>query len=74
MYNFFLYNKLFYKYQSGFLENNSTIYQLLEIYHFIVLNMDGKKNTCFLFCDVSKAFDRVWHEGLLDNMAFVLLC
>ena len=74
MYNFFLDNKLFYKYQSGFLSNNSTIYQLLEIYHSIVLNMEDKKNTCFIFCDVSKAFDRVWHKGLLEKLKAYGIC
>ena len=59
IHNFLLDNDLFYKYQSGFLPNNSTVYQLLEIYHSIVTGMEDKTNTCFIFCDVSKAFDRV---------------
>ena len=58
-------NNLIYKYQAGFLPNNSTVYQLLEIYHNICINMEEKKNTCMVFCDISKAFDRVWHRGLL---------
>ena len=68
IHNFLLDNDLFYKYQSGFLPNNSTVYQLLEIYHSIVTGMEEKKNTCFIFCDVSKAFDRVWHQGLLVKL------
>ena len=30
--------------------------------------MDEKKVTKLLFLDVSKAFDRVWHRGLLYNL------
>ena len=58
-------NNLFYKFQSGFLPNNSTVYQLLEIYHSICMDLEDKRNTGFIFCDVSKAFDRVWHKGLI---------
>ena len=68
IYNFLLSNDLFYKYQCGFLPNNSTVYQLLEIYHSICMNLEDKKNTCFIFCDISKAFDRVWHRGLLTKL------
>ena len=25
-------------------------------------------HVCFFFCDVSKAFDRVWHKGLLFKL------
>ena len=65
LHNFMIDNNLIYKYQAGFLPNNSTVYQLLEIYHNICMNMEEKKNTCMVFCDISKAFDRVWHRGLL---------
>ena len=68
IHNFLLDNDLFYKYQGGFLPNNSTVYQLLEIYHSIVTGMGDKTNTCFIFCDVSKAFDRVWHKGLIVKL------
>ena len=65
IHNFLLTNNLFYKFQSGFLPNNSTVYQLLEIYHSICMDLENKRNSGFIFCDVSKAFDRVWHRGLL---------
>ena len=61
-------NKLLCKLQSGFLPNNSTVYQLIEIYHEICINRELKKDTGFVFCDVSKAFDRVWHAGLLKKL------
>lgn len=64
MYNYFIENALFYKYQSGFLSGHSTVYQLIEIYHNICLSLEEKKHTCIVFCDISKAFDRVWHTGL----------
>ena len=27
-----------------------------------------KEENCFVFCDFSKAFDKVWHRGLLHKM------
>ena len=68
LHNYMLDNHLLYPLQSGFLPNNSTVYQLLEIYHNICINRENKKNTCFVFCDVSKAFDKVWHAGLLTKL------
>ena len=29
------------------------------------MSMEERKSTCMVFCDISKAFDRVWHKGLL---------
>ena len=67
LHNFLVSNDL-YKYQCGFLPNNSIVYQLLEIYHNICMNLESKENTCLVFCDVSKAFDRVWHKGLVVKL------
>ena len=60
-------NDLLYKYmyQSGFLPNHSTTYQLIDIYHHICQSLDNNQFSCMVFCDVSKAFDRVWHKGLI---------
>ena len=68
MYNFFHANNLIYNNQSGFLPGHSTVYQLLDIYHQITQSIDAKQHTCVVFCDVSKAFDRVWHKGLLFKL------
>ena len=51
-----------------FLPGHSTIYQLLEIYHNIVQNFDEGKSCCMIFCDLSKAFDRVWHNALIFKL------
>lgn len=54
--------------QSGFRNKDSTINQLLLLYDEIVKNLDKGKDVRFIFCDVSKAFDRVWHMGLLYKL------
>lgn len=69
LYNFFHENNLFYKYQlAGFLPGYSTVYQLIETYDCILKAIDEGKTTCVVFCDLSKAFDRVWHKGLLFKL------
>ena len=50
--------------QSGFRPGYSTINQLLSITHKIFEEIPSKE-TRAVFLDLSKAFDRVWHEGLL---------
>lgn len=68
VYNYFHGNNLFYRYQAGFLPGHSTVYQLLETYHSIVQNIDEGKLCCMVFCDLSKAFDRVWQKGLIFKL------
>ncbi|KAK3101919.1 hypothetical protein FSP39_007343 [Pinctada imbricata] len=68
LHNYMLDNKLFYEFQSGFLPNHSTTYQLIELYHHICLNREKNEHTCLIFCDISKAFDKVWHRGLLAKL------
>ena len=66
MYTFLLDNNLLYKYHSGFLPHNSTVFQLIiEIFHNICQAFDNNMISYIVFCDVSKAIDRVWHKGLL---------
>ena len=50
---------------SGFKKNDSTVNQLLKIVHQIYQDINDGKDTCMVFLDVSKAFDKVWHEGLI---------
>ena len=61
-------NNILSKCQSGFQPNDSTVNQLIEIYHNIISNMDRGRDVRFVFCDVSKAFDKVWHTGLLFKL------
>ena len=61
-------NKLIYEYQSGFLPKYSTVHQLLEMYNCILNSLEKKEISCFVFCEFSKAFDKVWHKGLIHKI------
>ena len=65
MYNFLIENNLLYKYQSGFLPYHSTAFQLIDTFHDICQAFDNNMYYFIVFCDVSKADDRVWHKGLM---------
>ena len=64
MFNFLIENTLLNKCQSGFLPHHSTVFQLIDIFHNVCQAFDNKMFSCIVFCDVSKAFDRVRHKGL----------
>ena len=68
IYKFLIDNNLSYKYQSGSLPHHSTVFQLIDIFHNIYQAFDNTMFSCIVFCDVSKAFDRVWHKGLLFKL------
>ena len=53
--------------QSGFRPSDSCEYQLLSIVHDIYASFDCNppRDVRGVFLDISKAFDRVWHEGLI---------
>lgn len=51
--------------QSGFTPGDSTINQLICIYNSLCFSFDRGITTQAVFYDISKAFDRVWHKGLL---------
>ena len=57
--------------QSGFMSGNSTTYQLAHLYYIFAKALDNQNNIRVVFCDISKAFDRVWHTGLLAKLARV---
>ena len=65
VHNNLLSNSLIYKYQSGFLPGHSTVHHVIEVVHQACLALENHKRNCQVFCDISKAFDRVWHRGLI---------
>jgi hypothetical protein len=56
------------QYQSGFMRGHSTVHQLIEIYHNMCLSLENREVMCTVFCDISKAFDKDWHRGLLKQL------
>ena len=56
--------------QSGFGPSDSCIHQLLAITHEILEAFDCNPSleVRSVFSDISKAFDKLWHEGLLYNL------
>ena len=65
MIRFFLDNKLISTNQSGFKPGDSCINQLLSITHEIYKSFDDGLEVRSVFLDISKAFDKVWHEGAI---------
>ena len=61
-------NNIIFRNQAGFLPGHSTVYQLIDIYNQICKSFDDREATCLVFCDISKAFDRVWHKGLIFKL------
>ena len=47
------------------LPSDSTVNQLTDLYNTFCQALDEGKEVRAVFCDISKAFDRVWHKGLL---------
>ena len=54
--------------QCGFRTGRSTSHQLIKVIKTAKENLNNKKSTGMIFLDVEKAFDRVWHNGLLYKM------
>ena len=68
VYNFCRDNNVISLKQSGFKPGDSTVYQLAHLYHLFSEAIDKQKDIRLVFCDVSKAFDRVWHKGLIAKL------
>ena len=65
MFTFFTENNLISPNQSGFRPGDSCVSQLLAITHEIHKSFDEGFEVRGVFLDISKAFDKSWHEGLL---------
>jgi hypothetical protein len=46
----------------------TAINQLLSLTNEFGKALDEGKEIRVVFCDISKAFDRVWHKGLLNKL------
>ena len=70
LYQFLEEHNLLSVHQSGFHCNDSCINQLLFIVHTLYKAFDAYPtlDTRGVFLDMSKAFDKVWHEGLIYKL------
>ena len=68
MFGFFLDKGLISANQSGFKPGDSCINQLLSITHNIYKSFDDGYEVRGVFLDISKAFDKVWHDGLIFKL------
>ena len=68
IFEYFQNNFLISVWQSGFIHGHSTVTHLVEMYHTFCQSVSSGKEIRVVFCDVSRAFDRVWHKGLLFKL------
>ena len=70
LYEYFIANKFLTPCQSGFIKGDSCVNQLVAITHEIHKNLDINPSidTIGIFLDMSKAFDKVWHKGLICKL------
>ncbi len=71
LYNYIVANDILTKFQSGFIKGDSTVNQLSYVYNDICKALDDGKEVRAVFCDISKAFDRVWHRGLIFKLSSI---
>lgn len=55
-------------FQFGFREQHSTNHQLVRVVNYVKNGLKHKKSTGMVVLDIQKAFDCVWHNGLLHKM------
>ena len=60
-----LYKNLISQNQSGFKRGDSSINHLISITHNIFNSLHEGLEMTGVFLDISKAFDKVWHKGLI---------
>ena len=68
LYEHCLNHKLLSPKNSGFKKGDGAINQMICITDKIYSALDNGKNVAMIFLDISKAFDRVWHKGLLYKL------
>ena len=68
MFGFFIENNLISQHQSRFKPGDSSINQLLPITHEIYQLFDESFDVRSVFFDISKAFDKLWDDGLIFKL------
>lgn len=68
LYEFLSKQNFFHYFQSGFRPGDSTVMQLIYIVNKIYNALEKGHEVRAVFLDISKAFDKVWHKGLLAKL------
>ena len=68
MFIYFIENNLISENQSGLKPGDSCINQLLAITHEICSSFDDNYEVRGVFLDISKASDKLWHEGIIHEL------
>lgn len=61
-------NNLINQNQYGFRPRHSTIHQLCRVTKYVRKNTAERKTTSMVLLDIEKAFDTVWHNGLIHKI------
>ena len=68
LFNYLRDNKIVSIHQLGFIPGVSTVNQLVSIHHDLCKSLENHNDIQLIFFDISKAFDKVWHKGLLRKL------
>ena len=68
LYNYLVSKDLVSPLQSGFVKGDSTNKQRTLLYNDVCKALDDGQVRA-VFCDISKAFNRIWHRGLLHKLS-----
>ncbi len=68
LYSYLTSNSFLTPLNSGFRKQDSAVNQLVALNDSICKSLDQKHDVRAVFLDLSKAFDRVWHRGLLFKL------
>ena len=66
--NYLITHSVISPFQSGFQSGDSAVNQLLHLCNEFSKALDESKEIRVVFCDISKAFDKVWHHGLIFKL------
>lgn len=61
-------NSILSKEQFGFRRDHSTIHQVKRLVNIITTNKNYRKSTGIVFLDIEKAFDSIWHNGIIFKL------
>ena len=68
LFNYLRDNRIVSIHQSGFIPGDSTVNQRVSIHHDLCKALENHNGIQLIFFDISKAFDKVWHKGLLHKL------